>query len=161
MKRQEIIDGTKICSTCKIWKSTEEFYQSKISYTGFAYVCKPCTKIEAKEFRDTVGPEFKQRISLNHKFRNYGLTPDQVANLPKECEICGETNNLHIDHEHATGLVRGILCGGCNRGIGMLRENISSIQSAIQYLETPPTKELFSKPIFVQRERGKPNVPAA
>jgi|ERR1700756_3868444 len=157
MKRQEVINNTKICSTCQVWKSTEEFYKSNISYTGLAYVCKSCVKIESKKLRDKACPEAKRKISLNHKFRNYGLTTAQVESLPKQCEICLETNDLHIDHDHLTGVVRGILCSGCNRGIGMFKESVSSIQSAIKYLEIPPTRELFPEPVFVQRERGKEN----
>jgi len=57
------------------------------------------------------------------------------------CDICNEslvnpwsTSRYHIDHNHITGEVRGLLCSGCNSGIGMLKEDINNLQSAIEYL---------------------------
>jgi predicted nucleic acid-binding Zn ribbon protein len=59
-----------------------------------------------------------------------------------KCEICGDGVSLtsgknkapHIDHDHTTGKVRGILCASCNKGIGMLKEDTSVLQKAIRYL---------------------------
>jgi hypothetical protein len=55
------------------------------------------------------------------------------------CAICekrlGRRGTYHIDHCHATGRVRGILCSGCNRAIGMLGDTSASVMRAVQYLE--------------------------
>lgn len=40
----------------------------------------------------------------------------------------------HVDHDHATGMVRGLLCGRCNMGIGLLRDNIGIMKNTILYL---------------------------
>ncbi len=61
-----------------------------------------------------------------------------------KCAICGVsialvgTKNIkdgaHVDHDHVTGNIRGLLCHNCNAGIGYLREDISLLENAIQYL---------------------------
>jgi hypothetical protein len=52
------------------------------------------------------------------------------------CAICGqaEKRGLHIDHDHSSGLVRGLLCGRCNKAIGLLDENPARFESAKSYL---------------------------
>ncbi|WP_233521924.1 endonuclease VII domain-containing protein [Streptomyces triticagri] len=61
------------------------------------------------------------------------------------CAICGahgdpaDDNRLHIDHDHDSGLVRGLLCGLCNRGIGALRHDPETLRSAMQYLADTDT----------------------
>jgi hypothetical protein len=54
------------------------------------------------------------------------------------CYICGKVPDdkraLDIDHDHATGKVRGLLCSNHNRGIGLLDDDISLLAKAIQYL---------------------------
>jgi hypothetical protein len=58
------------------------------------------------------------------------------------CAICGAPPEdprgyrMHIDHCHDTGRVRGILCGGCNRGMGNFGDDIARLQGAIRYLQT-------------------------
>lgn len=53
------------------------------------------------------------------------------------CAICGDVvsgKSLHYDHDHQTGKFRGWLCGPCNAGIGMFRDNPTSLAQAISYL---------------------------
>lgn len=72
--------------------------------------------------------------------RLYGLTPDVVATLRAlPCGICGAPPGSDgiahaIDHDHATGRVRGVLCGACNRGIGLLRDSADLLHRAAAYL---------------------------
>lgn len=55
-----------------------------------------------------------------------------------KCAICKKQNNdklrLCVDHNHFTGQVRGMLCSGCNFAIGLLRENLYFMKSAIDYI---------------------------
>lgn len=53
------------------------------------------------------------------------------------CAICGEppkTRALNVDHNHASGQVRGLLCGACNRGVGLFRDNPELLRKAAEYL---------------------------
>lgn len=52
------------------------------------------------------------------------------------CAICGikQGHHLHVDHDHATGRVRALLCRGCNNGLGMFRDSIENMGRAIIYV---------------------------
>lgn len=47
---------------------------------------------------------------------------------------------LVVDHCHATGHVRGLLCHNCNRALGLLKDSEQALQRALKYLQAKPTK---------------------
>jgi hypothetical protein len=51
------------------------------------------------------------------------------------CAICRKKPAEQVDHEHATRIVRGVLCDGCNGGLGAFREREDLLLQAIEYLE--------------------------
>jgi len=64
------------------------------------------------------------------------------------CRICGSEGyvvarngkaKLAIDHDHLTGLIRGLLCPKCNQALGLFDDNIGNLQKAIEYLEGATT----------------------
>lgn len=89
-------------------------------------------------------PEQKQRDRSSDRKWRYGVTPEQFEELLTAqgggCAICGaEANNL--DHEHSTGRVRGVLCGPCNRGLGLFKDDPSRLEKAAAYVCNHPRPE--------------------
>lgn len=82
-----------------------------------------------------------REIHLRNKF---GLTPAQYAEMLQRqgggCAICGDppptTSSLHVDHDHGTGEIRGLLCVRCNNGLGQFRESIELLQRAQRYVNS-------------------------
>lgn len=73
---------------------------------------------------------------------NYGITPEQFAEMRDlqegRCKICNDTPTtraLSVDHCHTTKKVRGLLCHKCNAAIGLLKHEVSVLESAIVYLK--------------------------
>lgn len=74
----------------------------------------------------------------------YGITLAEYEALLVEqdgkCAICGQKDeyfNLAVDHCHGTNRVRGLLCVGCNRGIGIFRDSPDLLMKAVEYLKNP------------------------
>ncbi len=140
-------DQTKFCSKCQNTKSLEEFYVRKTGKRAGIIdgPCKECCircsqnykaanpeKVRLEKIKWVAdNPDRVRLIRVKHK---YGLSKEQYEALPKECAICGSTTDLHIDHNHTTGIVRDILCGFCNRGIGMFKDNPNNLIRATDYI---------------------------
>lgn len=75
---------------------------------------------------------------------SYGLTVEDIDALYERqsgrCAICLEPEGdrrLCIDHDHATMVVRGLLCSRCNSGLGLLRDSTDNLIRAVEYLSRP------------------------
>ena len=89
-------------------------------------------------------PEFRQKARRHYYKKRYGITLEEYEQILEKqnavCAICGESNNhktqqhLHIDHNHKTGKVRGLLCIRCNTIIGNCKENADVLRKAIKYI---------------------------
>ena len=77
-------------------------------------------------------------VSLHVGLRRYSLTVDQYHAMQESqdflCAVCGEERPLQIGHDHATRKVRGLLCGQCNKGLGLFQESESRLTKAQEYL---------------------------
>lgn len=87
--------------------------------------------------------EYRKKEREQRLFREHGVTAEEVTKMQSDqnnsCGICknsfdGESYKMCTDHCHITGIVRGLLCGGCNSGIGYFRDNINTLEAAIAYL---------------------------
>ena len=81
-------------------------------------------------------PVVAKRARLKYK---YGISVEQLvakeAAQDNLCRICEAAPATDVDHCHDTGQVRHLLCGNCNRGIGIFKEDIELMQRAIKYLQ--------------------------
>jgi hypothetical protein len=86
--------------------------------------------------------EHPQQLRAGHLRRVFNLSGEQYEALLNAqgggCALCGREprpgRSLHVDHNHKTGAVRGLLCFRCNAGIGQFREDKLRLANAIVYL---------------------------
>jgi hypothetical protein len=85
---------------------------------------------------------WKREYTREWVLKGYGLTPGDYDRMLAEqdgaCAICTrpEPNGkaLHVDHCHATGQVRALLCGQCNRALGQMQDDPDRLLAAAAYL---------------------------
>lgn len=113
------------------------------------------------EYRANLGPNYWRDYYRSHKqqrlmtarrsqlWTQYGITPEQYMEMVEAqsglCAICrrpemdlypdGGPKSLAVDHNHETGVVRGLLCRACNVGIGNLGDDAALVAAAARYLE--------------------------
>lgn len=83
---------------------------------------------------------------LAHRARIY----DELAVMQggEFCKICGAgrgAKRLHVDHDHETGEIRGLLCSLCNAMLGQARDNPATLQAGIDYLSTARTGRTWAE----------------
>lgn len=109
------------------------------------------SRVGLKKQRDRYSPETRSIEVL----KSYGLTLEKYNQMLEAqeggCAICGDkqaktkrNGRFCIDHDHATGEVRGLLCSHCNRGIGLLGDNPDKLKAAAEYLLFPPSRKAWS-----------------
>jgi hypothetical protein len=100
--------------------------------------CRECHKIKCKE-RWHTRTWLDRWASRNYK---YGVTKKFLLEMYEKqngmCKICGTEpttqRGLHVDHCHTTGIVRGLLCHGCNVALGSMKDNPEILLKAVEYL---------------------------
>ena len=142
MARAIQVEGTKYCKSCDTTKPIDDFYlRNKTSMVRHS-TCKECDKKRVKENHD---PVVYRNAELQ---RRYGITQQDyevmIAEQNNQCAICNATEpgGRHnsgyfvVDHCHTTGKVRKLLCHNCNTALGLVGDNISTLQKMIEYLNT-------------------------
>ncbi|HJR19738.1 MAG TPA: endonuclease VII domain-containing protein [Actinomycetota bacterium] len=85
-----------------------------------------------------------------HLLTKYGIDIHEVEEMIRDqrglCAICLTNEPNQVDHDHATGYVRGILCGGCNAGLGQFKESSQIIRRAIDYLNSHRPRDVHEPP---------------
>ena len=115
---------TKICSRCDTEKSLDSFGSNRSTKDGLQAYCKEC--VSSYRLKD-----------------KYGITLEDYDRMFDEqggsCAVCGTEDpgrkgRFHVDHNHSTGKVRGLLCMGCNTGLGALKDSPEVLLKAATYL---------------------------
>lgn len=87
----------------------------------------------------------------SHLKRKFGLTIEQYEAMLAEqgggCAICHRSPrddiSLHVDHDHSTGRIRGLLCFRCNNSLGDMEDDPSLLRAALRYLEPVVERDLL------------------
>jgi len=112
-----VIDGMKVCSTCKQNLPVADFH---------------------KKLGDPI-PNCKSCRSIELRAQTYGITKAEVVELLKRpCEGCGvevSGKGQHIDHCHESNAVRGVLCSSCNTILGAAKDRPETLRRLAEYLE--------------------------
>jgi hypothetical protein len=152
------------CSVCGQNKSARDFAADKTARNGTSLRCQICAQNKHAEWRrkNQEHVRRKARESARRRrnpmldrvvarrsrwFKTYGLDESAAIALWQAqgcaCAICRRPLDLlafdrqsHVDHDHRTGAVRGILCLKCNPGLGAFDDNITFLEAAIAYLKT-------------------------
>lgn len=135
------IGNDKRCSTCRVTKTLADFHKSKAMPDGLHNQCRLCISAAGKAWRKA---NADKKAASNRRYRpvKYGVTPEEYDRMLAEqggkCAICRQEcktrSHLCIDHDHATGVVRGLLCNACNVALGILRDDVARLEAAIRYL---------------------------
>lgn len=127
-------DGHRHCPVCDQVKPLSDFPRSKAGRNGYGGYCKRCHNARGKASVEKRGGSREY-----HLRRRYGVGQAIFEELLAEqggvCAICGAPDPQHVDHDHRTGWVRGILCFNCNGGLGQFRDNPEFLAGAITYLK--------------------------
>lgn len=124
----------KICRICNIEKPEELFRVNGKDKNGFRNECRQCEQDKKKT------DDYKLR-SRYYKIKDrYGLTREEYDQLVIDhpsCAICNEPFGditPHVDHDHVTGIIRGLLCPNHNKALGLFKDNPVDLIAAANYL---------------------------
>jgi hypothetical protein len=144
----------KRCPDCGETKALEEFPRNKNSKDGRHTYCKPCHNARGRETIERLHGNSRHY----HLKRRYGIGADEFDELVRQqggvCPICGRADPEHVDHDHETGDVRGILCFNCNGGLGQFRDSIDSLRAAAAYLDARDTNRVALAGVIRDRARA-------
>ena len=114
------------CTVCQIVKDRTEFY-CKDRLTGrLDAACKACRIIKTRE--SVLGVTQQDYIELHKRQGGH-------------CGICRKPlrsrryKAFAVDHDHVTGRIRGLLCTGCNTGLGLFRDCAETLHRAIEWIK--------------------------
>jgi hypothetical protein len=133
----------KVCVKCKKELSLDSFHKNRSSKTGYQSYCKVCLNSVRKKLYSSRREYFKQYTRVQNLKRKYGISEAQYQEmLVKQnglCAICRLTNRsdhrLVVDHDHKTGIIRGLLCHACNLMIGNSNDNYLVLLNGAEYLK--------------------------
>lgn len=134
----------KTCRECNLAEPEIKFYASRRTNVCAKCENKRTVKNRSRQYIDRFDDEEKRRYRRNAKLKyKYKMTLDDYEKMLKDqggvCVICRrypEERDLCVDHDHATGLVRGLLCDLCNRMLGQSGDNAELLEAGAKYLRS-------------------------
>lgn len=140
--------GLKTCTSCRVVKSLDEFYEDPRHGDGKQSHCTEC---------------FLHNLDKQYLKREYGLTYEQVVQIidfqKGLCAICGrppKKNRFNIDHCHTTHRIRAMLCVNCNTNLLPFVELYPEwITKAFEYLKNPPAFGIVGEIIVPETNQAR------
>ncbi len=133
------------CKVCNLAARAAKYAENPVPYIARVkrWQQENAERLNAyhREYRQR--PERKTRERETYLLRKYGITLEDYDRRLEEqggvCAICKEARpeerTLHVDHDHVTGKIRGLLCFRCNNAIGDLRDDIDLVFRMLDYLD--------------------------
>jgi hypothetical protein len=127
-----------VCTRCRESKPPEAFAfhrTTKRHPRGLQSECRSCQSMRRREelARDPMR-NIRQQVR-----QRYGLSLNDLAAMKVAqggvCAICGSPGRLHVDHDHDSGRIRGLLCNRCNLAIGQFGDESELLRQAARYVE--------------------------
>lgn len=120
------------------WASLASIPEMRVQRTG-PPDCHPDREHKAKGLCENCYMTLRLRARM---YKQYGITEEDYQNRLQQqggrCALCRKLPNkkvrLSVDHDHATGRVRGLLCGRCNRGLGRFEWDVGVLRRLIAYV---------------------------
>lgn len=151
------MSSKKLCTSCNESMPLTSFHKSKSGKFGHVARCKSCIskfckayyeKNHIKKFKAIQSSRVwklnnKNKRRNDHLLFRFGITEKQYSEMMIAqglmCSICDlkqadSKSKFHVDHDHKTGAVRGILCRSCNHGLGNFKDDYFTLGRAIEYL---------------------------
>ena len=163
------MDDRKWCKTCKKFRPVEDFKPGPhYRKPGLLKMCSGCrSKVREdnrarkqghqKYYLEVIKPKRQANEGLRKQNRSnqmrcvYGIDAAEFERMSREqgglCACCGRLPRggrhpgLHVDHDHKTGAVRGLLCHHCNFGLGQFGDSVDRLFAAVNYLRRGRTTE--------------------
>ena len=146
MTASSATDG-KTCRACREVKTQDEFGFDRRTKDGRTVRCLACLSSKQQRWRTSNRTRERRSVYGRSLLRNYGITletyEDMLVAQGGLCAACchaetarnrdGTPRRLHVDHDHASRQVRGLLCSGCNIVLGTLK--IGPTPSLSSYLK--------------------------
>lgn len=134
---------TKQCSKCKQELPLDDFIRRKLKGGRWGHVswCRPCRNAKAKQdwtdgcIRDSV---YRRKFGIGIEDYNAMFSAQggrcAICNTDQPTGHGAKNGRFSVDHDHATGEVRGLLCAGCNTALGGFKDNVEVMKNAIHYI---------------------------
>jgi hypothetical protein len=148
-----LVDGIEThvrkCKTCGLMKPLAvDFY--KTANGRYRRDCRAC--VMASNDNRNANPDAADKARNYHLKSLYDITADEyeeiLAAQGGRCAVCGKPpikQRLAVDHDHRTGLVRGLLCSYCNLRIIGKQTNVELLRKATDYLDNPPAYKVIGE----------------
>ena len=133
----------KVCTKCNARKPLDEYHRNNQRKDGRESICAVCRSTRVRAYNADKAAARRIVHDRNRIKTSYGISLEQVQTMHDSqngvCAICskpepGKLGKLHIDHCHATGVVRGLLCHKCNLMLGHANDDTETLSKAISYL---------------------------